>query len=201
MLHPGVRLVLWGVASGYSQSLQSLPLVTVTLAAALLAAAIARSRFLRLLQRARWLLLALALIFCWGTPGVYVLPELGWLGPTFEGFWLGATHVARLFVVLALLAVLLETTSLEDLVAGLFGLLRPLVCLGFDRERIAVRLMLVLHYVERRPAKKLGDWLHPLHDAESEQPDTIPLVRRALATSDIGVLVALAAASVWVILA
>lgn len=164
----------------------------------LLAAVVARQRLARLLQRARWLVLALALIFCWATPGVYLLPALGWLSPTLDGAALGATHVARLLVVVALLAVLLETTSVEELVAGLFGLLRPIASLGCDRERIAVRLMLVLQYVERRQTWKLSDWLHSAHE-DDEQP--IRLVRQPLAIADLGVLAAIGGASVWALLA
>ena len=42
-------------------------------------------------------------------------------------------------------------TGMEGLVAGLHGLTLPLSWLGLDRGRMAVRLMLVMQYVEQAP--------------------------------------------------
>lgn len=69
-----------------------------------------------LLKRTRWLIVSLVLLFALATPGVYLLPMFGSLGPTEEGLRLGLEHFMRLLFVLASLAVLLEMTGLEGLV-------------------------------------------------------------------------------------
>jgi energy-coupling factor transporter transmembrane protein EcfT len=160
MLHPTVRLIVWGVMAAL---VQSLPLGGLLLACALALGAgawLAPQRLGLLLKRTRWLIVSLILLFALATPGVYVMPLLGSLGPTGEGMLLGFEHLMRLLFVLASLAVLLQITGVESLVAGLHGLLLPLSWLGLDRGRVAMRLMLVMHYVEQSPPRKhWREWL------------------------------------------
>ncbi|MBI4988069.1 MAG: hypothetical protein HZC23_04535 [Rhodocyclales bacterium] len=160
MLHPTVRLIVWGVMAAL---VQWLPLSGLSLAcAAGLAAGVrlAPKRLGLLLKRTRWLIVSLVLLFALATPGRYLLPALGSLGPTAEGVRLGCEHLMRLLFVLAILAVLLQATGVEGLVAGLHGLMRPLSWLGLDRGRVAVRLMLVMHYVEQSPpGRHWREWL------------------------------------------
>lgn len=160
MLHPTVRLIVWGVMATL---VQYLPQPGLSLAcAAALAAGVWRApkRLDLLLKRTRWLIISLVLLFALATPGVYLVPSLGSLGPTEEGVRLGIEHLMRLLFVLASLAVLLQVTGVEGLVAGLHGLILPLSWLGLDRGRVAVRLMLVMHYVEQSPpGKRWREWL------------------------------------------
>lgn len=160
MLHPTVRLIVWGVMATLVQYLPQ-PGLSLACAAALAAGAWrAPKRLDLLLKRTRWLIISLVLLFALATPGVYLLPSLGSLGPTEEGVRLGFEHLMRLLFVLASLAVLLQVTGVEGLVAGLHGLILPLSCLGLDRGRVAVRLMLVMHYVEQSPpGKRWREWL------------------------------------------
>ena len=165
MLHPTVRLVLWGVTVASTQIIPLSWLIAASVLCCPVAALSARSHFRLLLRRARWLLLSIAVIFALATPGVFLLPELGSLGPTREGAALALTHLLRLALVLAMLAMLLQLTPIEDLVAGLYGLLWPLAWLGLDRERAALRLLLVLRYVELAP--RGGNWREWLEHAET----------------------------------
>ncbi|MEZ5613999.1 MAG: hypothetical protein R3E35_02150 [Rhodocyclaceae bacterium] len=151
MLHPTVRLIAWGVLAALVQWLPLSGLLLACAAALSAGAWLAPRRMGLLLRRTRWLILSLVLLFALATPGVYLLPSLGVMGPTAEGLRLGLEHLLRLLFVLASLAVLLERTGAEGLVAGLHGLMRPLSWLGLDRGRVALRLMLVMHYVEQAP--------------------------------------------------
>ncbi|MDR2239300.1 MAG: energy-coupling factor transporter transmembrane protein EcfT [Zoogloeaceae bacterium] len=191
MLHPTVRLIVWAVAVACAQWL---PLIWLSLAcaAALIAGVwLAPERLGLLLKRTRWLLLSLVLLFALATPGVYLLPFLGSLGPTEEGLRLGFAHLMRLLFVLASLAVLLRFTGMDGLVAGLHGLLRPFVCLGLDRARVAVRLMLVMHYVEHfPPGRRWREWLQD--DAAPDEPVSFHLQTSAWGRADFAVLAGLA---------
>lgn len=160
MLHPTVRLLVWGVAVALVQGLPPAWLTLVCAASLLAGGWLAAARLGLLLKRSRWLIASLVLLFAFATPGVYLLPLLGSFGPTGEGLRLGAEHLMRLLFVLSSLAVLLRFTSLEDFVAGLHGLMLPLSWLGIDRARVAVRLMLVMHYVEQSPpGRRWQEWL------------------------------------------
>ncbi|MCK7502273.1 MAG: tRNA pseudouridine synthase A [Comamonadaceae bacterium] len=152
-----------------------------------LAAAFAAPRLLRLLRRTRWLLLALVVLFVWATPGVLLFLDLGSLSPTADGLSLAWAHGARLIVILASLALLLEFTPTDEFVGALYGLMRPLSFIAVDRARIAVRLMLVMQYVESPPAARWRDWLRPSahptpprpHCAEANAAAHVRRLRRA----------------------
>ena len=160
MLHPTVRLVFWGVMATIVQWLPLPGLSLACVAALAVGVWLAPRRLGLLLKRTRWLIVSLVLLFALATPGVYLLPSLGSLGPTEEGMQLGFEHLLRLLFVLASLAVLLQVTGVEGLVAGLHGLIWPLSWLGLDRSRVAVRLMLVMHYVEQSPpGRHWQEWL------------------------------------------
>ena len=169
---------------------QLLPLIWLGLASAIviaLAAGFARARLGLLLRRARLLIVSLLLLFALATPGVYLLPALGGLSPTVEGFRLGAEHVLRLLVMLAALALLLESTGVEGLLSGLHGLMGPLAFLGIDRSRIAVRLMLVLHYIEQAPpGRRWRQWLEEGQTVRG--PERLGILRQRLTAADLAVL-------------
>lgn len=181
MPHPAARLLVWGAAAVAVQALQDLPLYVSATAAVALAALLSAARLLRLLRRTRWLLLAIALLFGFSTPGVLLAPDLGAFSPTADGLHLAATHLARLLAVLASLALLLELTPPEALVGALYAVLAPAARLGLDRSRIAVRLMLVMRYAESARAGAWREWLEP---AVAEMPQRIVLTRVPWRRSD-----------------
>lgn len=111
----------------------------------------------------RWLLLSIALIFALATPGVALPGTTGMLGLTYEGIHLAAAHVLRLTLLLALLALLLNHLGIPALVSGLYLLFRPFGGRHASRQ-LALRLLLVLDYVEHGSGTGQGhwrDWLSP----------------------------------------
>lgn len=151
--HPAVWLAGWGVAAMLLQTLE-LPWLAVLAAPTFaLVGRHAAKDALRLIRRARWLLLTLAVLFVIATPGERLPGPAGAIGLTVDGFALAAAHVLRLLLLLATLAWLLHALGRDGLIAGLHCLLQPL---GRVRDRIVVRLLLALEYVEgEQPA---GDW-------------------------------------------
>lgn len=166
-LHPASLLVAW---LSLVWGLQWLPLTFLSGLALLvlpLAARHAGTRLRLLLRRTRWLLLSIALLFAWSTPGHPLPDPWGRFGLTLEGMELALLHGLRLILLLGLLALLLERLGIPSLIAGLYTLLAPL---GKSRRRsqMALRLLLVLEYVEHgRTLRQEGQtfnwryWLAP----------------------------------------
>lgn len=164
--HPAARLLIWTASVILLQSFDGVALQAAVAGLLLLGVTIATSRALRLARRARWLLLALLVVFAWWTPGRLVWPHLEWLSPTAEGAVLAVEHVLRLLGLLMLVALLLELTSPANLLSGLYSLMRPLAALGVDRARAAIRLALVLRYAdEELPRGRWREWLYAPRDA------------------------------------
>ncbi len=168
MFHPASLLLAW---VGAAIALQQLSLPGLGAALALLlpfVLVVAPKRGWRMIRRSRWLLLSLAVLFVFGTPGE-IVPALPWA--TWEGIAFAAEHVLRLVLLLLLLALLLQRLETDRLMAGLYLLLAPAAAIGFDRGAAVARLMLVLDYVQG----DTGDthwrqWLeHPV------EPDPAPL--------------------------
>jgi energy-coupling factor transport system permease protein len=149
-LHPATRILCWVAFAFLAQFLDAPQLVlTGTLAAILLSRGLWPS-FWSMLLRARWLLLSLTLIYGWATPGE------SWLNlayaPSVDGLQAGLMQAGRLALMLAALALLLGHTDRNELLAGIYCLMRPCARLGWSAERAAVRIWLTLHYAETAPA-------------------------------------------------
>lgn len=149
---------------------------------------LAATRTYILMRRARWLLLSIAALFVLGTPGERVPGALGDLGITYDGLLLAAEHILRLVLLLASLALLHEHLGTGGMMAGLHWLLAPLANWRALRQRIVVRMMLVLDYVETAPA---GNWHHWL-SADVPGPDSVELPVASIGAFDWGVLALLA---------
>ena len=108
----------------------------------------ARQHYLKVLRRLRYVAMAIVVLFAWQTPGIQVLPGLEALSPTYDGFRLAVSPLLRLLTVAAVVACLQEALSLDQWVSSLYLLAKPLALLGLPRERLAIRLRLVLEYVE-----------------------------------------------------
>ncbi|WP_374481793.1 CbiQ family ECF transporter T component [Zoogloea sp.] len=154
-LHPATRLVAWAALVVLAQLARGPWLWGLGLIVLVVAVLFSRHRAWRLIKRVRVLLLVLCVLFALFTPGELVVPLLGSAGPTQEGLGAAFAHCVQLLVVVLLVAVLLETTREQDLVAGLMVLSRPLRGLGLPVDRLAVRVLLVFRYVERPP---VGGW-------------------------------------------
>jgi energy-coupling factor transporter transmembrane protein EcfT len=154
-LHPATRLVAWAALVVLAQLARGPWLWGLGLVVLVGGFLFARHRAWRLVKRVRVLLLVLWVLFALFTPGELVIPFLGSAGPTLEGIAAASMHCVQLLVVVLLVAVLLESTRDQELVAGLMVLARPLGGLGLPVERLAVRVLLVFRYVESPPR---GGW-------------------------------------------
>ena len=115
-----------------------------------------------LLRRTRWLLLSLILIYAFATPGSSLLPQWGTYSPTTEGVRSGVMQAWRLVLLLLALALLMASSTRENLLAGLYTLLRPFKIIGANPERAAARLWLTLHYAEQGAAIKRKEWMQTI---------------------------------------
>lgn len=105
-----------------------------------------------MLRQLRWFLVSLLVLFFWFTPG-----EPAWFAaadwsrwlPTREGLIDGAVRVTALVVIVLAVNLILAVTSQEQLVAALLWLAVPLERLGANRERLALRVALVIGAIPR----------------------------------------------------
>lgn len=153
MLHPAAWIAVWSVIAILLQVLGQRGLLALAIPLLPLAVLAARHEVLRLLVRARWLLLAVGVLFIFATPGERLPAPFGSIGLTVDGLVAAGEHVLRLILLLATLAWLWQALGSDGLLSGLHCLLRPL---GSLRDRIVVRLVLALEYVEREPPP--GGW-------------------------------------------
>lgn len=153
VLHPSCALIVW-LAAVIGVQFVGYAAVLLLLAGALLLNPALLRRWWAYIRRARWLLLTLWLILAYNTPGE-ALHDLAW-APTFEGVAEASLQAARLVAMLACLAWLFLHLGHEGMIVGLWGLLQPVRGLGFDSERVVVRLSLVLENLQEPPEK--GAW-------------------------------------------
>lgn len=200
MLHPAAWIALWGVVAILLQVLAPRWLAAIAVPLLALAVYFAGSEVLRLLRRARWLLLTIGLLFVFATPGERLPAPFGAVGLTVDGLVVAAEHLLRLVVLLATLAWLWRALGYEGLLSGLHSLLHPL---GSMRDRIVVRLVLALDYVEREaPAGDWRAWLGAgLDDDDGDAPsDIVRLAVRPLHLADRAALLACVAALLLLLL-
>lgn len=178
-LHPAVWITFWLVLA---VTVQRLDLATLALLSAPTfagAAFFAAQDAIRPIWRARWLLLTIAILFLLGTPGERLPGWAGEIGMSFDGLALAAGHILRLLLLLATLGWLLGRLGHNGLLAGLYTLLRPF---GALRDRIVVRLMLALEYVET--GSSAGGWRAWLNPEVVAGPDRVRLVATPPAVLD-----------------
>lgn len=154
MFHPASLLLVWGCLLVLLQWFPLNLLLPATFMAITMAVIQAKPLYLSMLRRTRWLFLTLMVLFPVMTPGVLVPTPWNFGFITQEGMLAASEHVLRLAAMLGLVVVLLDTLNQRAIVTGLFVLLRPLSAIGIDRERISVRLLLVLDHV----AADRHDW-------------------------------------------
>lgn len=182
-LHPATWLLVWAGVVLLLQSLGWRELAVVAPAALGGAFWLARHRTAGLIRRARWLLLTIAILFSFATPGQRLPGATGDLGVTLDGVVLAVEHVLRLVGVLASLAIVHQRLGNEGVISGLHLLLAPLAAFGELRRRMVVRLLLVLEYVESAPG---AGWRYWLGESGAE-PSAVSLQLRALGAGDIAV--------------
>lgn len=171
-IHPATKILLWLV---FAIAVQRFDFAVLALFSVIviLWMALAGGLFegLLMLRRARWLLLSLLLIYAFATPGDLVLPLLGAFSPSLQGLRGGALQAWRLALLLIALALLLRSCPRENLLSGLYVLLRPFRKIGMNPERVAVRLWLTLHYAEQQTRQKMQAWREELRSALDPAPN------------------------------
>jgi energy-coupling factor transporter transmembrane protein EcfT len=182
-LHPVTRLSGWLALLLAVQCLSGTKLLAACLIVPLSGTRVMR-RGGRLIWRARWLWISLALVFAWGVAGE-PLWDAG-MAPTHEGIDEALKHLGRLFLVLVTVAALLEFMPLADLLAATHALLTPFRGLGLDSDRGVVRLMLALRYVENLPRPR--DWRALLDIPETATDEIIEIDHPAMCWIDGGVI-------------
>jgi len=187
--HPAVSISSWLILAAAVElaSPRQLPWLVMSVALLLIHVQ-AWKRFLVLLWKAKWLWLAIMLLYSLTIPGIYVWP--GMQGITYEGLQAGGLRVIRLVSLLAALARLLEEFSPQQLAGGIFLLSRPLEVLGFDRRALAVRLALTIELLEVLPQNK--NWLEALKSSGNEfsGPEEMRFDIPPLGLADAGLLAA-----------
>lgn len=105
-----------------------------------------------MMYRMRWFLLSLFIVYGWFTPGQPLVGSEGMrfaeLWPTREGALAGLLRAALLMTIVAGANLLLRTTPRDELLVAVYGLARPLGWCGISRERIAVRMVLVIEALD-----------------------------------------------------
>ncbi|MBB4012112.1 CbiQ family ECF transporter T component [Niveibacterium umoris] len=161
---------------------------------------LAGKRLRLLMRRSRFLFLAIALLYTFGTPGTRISPYFPEISPTEEGLRLAVLHAGRLLGMLALVAVMLERLDRVGVAAGLLACLLPFRRLGFKPERAVVRLVMTLE-LATAGAKKTDwrDWLDPTGASPSELVDLRSVVVPNWSFGDAMILPALACAVVLLV--
>lgn len=160
-LHPVTRLLGWLALLVLVQHFDGW-LLSASFAIVPLLGPALRQRAWRLVIRARWLLASLFLVFAWGTAGDPLFETV--FAPTVEGLQEAGRHLGRMLLVLIAVAAFLERMRRDDLLVAGHHLLYPLHRLGWRIERGALRMHLVLLYVETLPRPR--DWRQLLRGAD-----------------------------------
>lgn len=200
-LHPATKILIW---LGFAIAIQGFgvePLTLFSIVAALLLA-IRNTGALLMVRRARWLLLSLLIIYSFATPGDALLPVMGEFSPSLQGVHGGVMQAWRLLLLLLTLGMLLQSCTRNSLLAGLYVLMRPFSILGFNPDRIAVRLWLTLQYAEQQPKRNVQGWWSELGSALASAPDadtSITLTLPAFSWRDVFVLLLASSLLGWVL--
>lgn len=162
-------MILWLLAMISIQGMSYAALAGLAAVLAILSPK-ALAGWLRLILRARWLLLSLWLIFSYNVPGEALL-DIDW-APTHEGVAAANLHGLRLVLMLGALAAIQSRLGRDGLVSALWGCLQPLGKKGFDVGRLVVRLSLVLENAQG-PLQK-GEWKKMLTgDFRDDGPEVV----------------------------
>ncbi|MGM0412896.1 MAG: hypothetical protein ACQERG_06260 [Pseudomonadota bacterium] len=147
-MEPVIRIatflvVAGGAASGRPAAVGAAALLVIT---GLILTRPAPGPVLRPLRRLKWVALALAVFYAWGSPGHLLWPALAGWSPTLEGLAEAGIRLGGLATVAVGAGLLMETTATPALVAAIAWLATPLRPLGLDRDRLALRLVLVMEW-------------------------------------------------------
>lgn len=160
-MHPLIRIVCLLIIAGSTPWLP--PLALAAGSATLLGWAAIRPPLARALrrglQRLRWLLISLVVLYLWFSPGEPLWPALGPFSPTDTGLWLALERAGVLIVMVGAAVALLHDAAPREVAAGLRQLLARILP-GDTAVRFAYRVGLLLAElprVERRVRASLRE--------------------------------------------
>jgi len=143
MSHPSIRiatLIAFAVALASGPPTATAALAAGAVLVTLVHGRSASNALLRLLKRARWLLLLVIAFNAWGTPGDALWEGAPAWTPSSAGLELALHRGATLVAMLTAVSLLITTTTAEALVAGIAWFAVPLRIPGAGPERLAARL-------------------------------------------------------------
>ena len=117
-MHPFVKILLFIFTLLLMSYLSNAYLLLMCLFLFAYATWLARSDFLRVVRRMKWLFISIFVIYAFGTPGEYIQHIPASAAPTVEGCILGGGQIAKLLIALATLNILFATSSREQLMIG-----------------------------------------------------------------------------------
>jgi len=103
------------------------------------------------------------IIYAYTTPGEYLRNWPIDLAPSYEGLREGFYQIARISLVLAGISLLMTTSTRENLMAGIYTIIKPLSLLNVSPERFTARLYLTLQYIDKTKKRnemqdKISGW-------------------------------------------
>lgn len=154
--HPLIRVLLLFVYAGFVAAMPPSALPWCVLPLVVVYVFLGRPALGRLafaLWRIRWLVLSIAILYFWFTPGLplfsHAIPGV----PTRDGLLLGFGRVFALMLMVGAVTALLAATSRPELIAAIRACARPLECLGLDSHRFSRRLVLTLEAAPKLQAQ------------------------------------------------
>lgn len=159
--HPAA-LIVFTLSAMIGLQFMSAPWLLALTALMVLQGRAINQNWARLLQRNRWLLVMLFIVFAYGLPGEGI-GDFEWT-PSVQGLFEATIHALRFVTLLGLLASLLSRCSHQNLLLGLWSLMQPFQHLGLPVERSIVRLALVLESITHishsssRPSFSFREW-------------------------------------------
>jgi energy-coupling factor transporter transmembrane protein EcfT len=148
-LHPTTILVIWAVAVVLAMNSPSKVAIGTAIGTSIVALILTPTQFVRLVRRSRWLLLSIALLLSFFTPGLPLVDGQGFPLPTHEGMWAALDQGGRLMLALAMLSLLLVLIAPRDLVAGLRFLALAFRVPRQTGDLLALRLTMTLQELEK----------------------------------------------------
>lgn len=170
-MHPFVKILTFIVILLLMNFLHGELLLGLCILVSFFATMLEFKRFFVVIKRMRLFFISIFVIYAFATPGEYVAYFPIHFAPTYEGLNLGLVQIERLVISLAALSLLLNTSSKEVLMVGLYMLLLPFKFLGLKVDKFTARLLLTFEYVEALASSKSNklsfNQLDDIH-AESE---------------------------------
>jgi energy-coupling factor transport system permease protein len=135
-----------------------LPPIAIALYAAVIALGLNASGWQfwwRIFKRMLLVWVSIVLIMAFNTPGEIMLSLPAQLHITYQGLYQGGLQIARLSLMLLLIALMTSALSRKQLLSAFYCISQPLRLFGLSPEQLATRLWLTIDYIEQHQAAGL----------------------------------------------